>query len=182
MVQSDDDDVYDGHHHLETMEFILPLDPGVRVLHYLYLGDALGVGDASELAANGGKYDEMLEEVGALLPAGDGGDVGPAGDGAGSGGAATDADATLLERIGSILDSRLPAAPSHRHPRDGRRQHLCLLRQYALNRRSGRSVRGTTMVYVRPHVSTYYRGGNDSGVPSSSSSSSSQGQRPRVIF
>ena len=159
------------------MEFILPLDPGVRVLHYHYLADALGVDDASALVVAGedggtSSYGGMLEEIDALPLYVDDDDDESANDGAGG-------DATLLERIGSILDSRLPtmasssSSSSRRYSHAGRRQHLCLLRQYALNRKSGRSVRGTTMVYVRPHVSTYYRGGNDNGVSTSSSSFSS---------
>mmetsp|Transcript_15870 Transcript_15870/g.34334 ORF Transcript_15870/g.34334 Transcript_15870/m.34334 type:complete len:638 (+) Transcript_15870:325-2238(+) len=55
-----------------------------------------------------------------------------------------------LDQVQSILKSHLPM--SLIDP-----QHLCLLHQYTLNKSSGRSIRGTTKVYDRPHVSTFYR-------------------------
>jgi hypothetical protein len=145
----------DNHHHLTSMEFILPLDPGVRVLNYHYLADALGMRDASELVP-GGEYDGMLDEIHALV-------VDKKGDVA-----TTMDDKSMLHlesRIESILDARLPRPPSSyasdHYSRVGKRQHLCLLRQYALNAHTGRSIRGSTLVYDRPHVSTYYRDGKN---------------------
>lgn len=142
---------------LAEMEFILPLDPGVRVLHALYLGDALGSDSGmvyDEWHAGLGQYgwgdlgsygsDAILNEMDDLMEA--------------SGG-----EGLMLEQVESVVRSRLPESSVDR-------QHLCLLHQYALNKSSGRSVRGTTKVYERPHVSTFYRrnGNQRTSVPPAS--------------
>ena len=48
MLTCDNNKGYNGHH-LETMKFLLPLDPGMQVPHYHYLVDALGIGDTNKL-------------------------------------------------------------------------------------------------------------------------------------
>jgi len=140
-------DVSDEHGlHLAEMEFILPLEPSVRVLHSYYLADALGAdssfaydsykgstGDATKDLLGSYSSDGILTNIESLLD-----DVADGGEG------------PTLEQIRSIVGSYLPTSMIDR-------QHSCLLHQYAINRSSGRSIRGTTRVYERPHVSTYYR-------------------------
>ena len=131
---------------LVEMEFILSLGP-TPVLHSYYLADALGldssmVYDDEEANAKHkkelfqgdiGTYtsDTILNEIDTLMRVNDG-------------------EGLMLDQIQSILESHLP-------PTLVDRQHACLLHQYTLNKSSGRSIRGTTMVYDRPHVSTFYR-------------------------
>eukprot|EP00584_Thalassiosira_punctigera_P020422 CAMPEP_0172556336 /NCGR_PEP_ID=MMETSP1067-20121228/65600_1 /TAXON_ID=265564 ORGANISM="Thalassiosira punctigera, Strain Tpunct2005C2" /NCGR_SAMPLE_ID=MMETSP1067 /ASSEMBLY_ACC=CAM_ASM_000444 /LENGTH=843 /DNA_ID=CAMNT_0013345125 /DNA_START=75 /DNA_END=2606 /DNA_ORIENTATION=- len=120
---------------LEEMEFILPLDPSVRVLHSYYLADALGSdsGMVHDEAGDLGTYssDAILNEIDRLSDANDG-------------------EGLMIDQVRSIVRSRLPEPLVDS-------QHVCLLHQYSLNRSSGRSLRGTTKAYDRPHVSTFYR-------------------------
>jgi len=131
------------------MEFILPIDPSVRVLHSYYLADALRVDSISMVydyvvsssseqlgkdVGNLGSYtsDNILNEIDTAM-------------------ATNNNDEGLtVDQVQSILQSYLPTSMINR-------QHTCLLHQYTLNKASGRSIRGTTKVYNRPHVSTFYR-------------------------
>ncbi len=117
---------------LEDVEFLLALDPSVRVLHSYYLADALGVEssmvyeDPSAAFLGGYGSDVILESIDLLS------------------GEAT------LDQVRHVLESHLPSSLVDN-------EHACLLHQYALNKATRRSIRGTTKVYVRPHVSTFYR-------------------------
>ncbi|KAL7538096.1 hypothetical protein ACHAXR_008282 [Thalassiosira sp. AJA248-18] len=136
---------------LVEMEFILSLEPSVRVLHSYYLADALGLDSSmiyeelkrASLSSMGdlGSYtsDTILNEIDRLNKA-------------------NNDEGLTLDQVESIVQSHLPASLVDR-------QHLCLLHQYTLNKSPGRSIRGTTEVYDRPHVSTFYR----SKFPSSAS-------------
>jgi hypothetical protein len=93
-INDEDDD-----NHLVKMEFILPLDPGLRVLHYYYLADALMIDDPSSLVATsedgGGEGEwaiEILHDIDTLVVEVDG----------------EDAVLTKIEQIGTILDVHLP--------------------------------------------------------------------------
>ncbi|KAL7468649.1 hypothetical protein ACHAXS_008882 [Conticribra weissflogii] len=176
---------------LIDMEFLLPLHPSVEVLHAYYLSDALALDSTAPYpdgGDSGGRFyregrapkrglgtygdDAILKDVDRLLQA----DV-PADSNA--------AEALSLRfqiELRSIVERYLPAALVDR-------QHLCLLGQYAENRSSNRSLRGTTKVYHRPHVSTYFKDAwlplardesddHDPLRPSSSSSSSRRRRRP----
>jgi len=130
------------------MEFILPIDPSVRVLHLYYLADALKV-DSNSMV-----YDYVVSSSEQL-----GKDVGSLGSYT-SDTILNEIDNTMatnnndeeltFDQVHSILQSYLPASMINR-------QHVCLLHQYTINKSSGRSIRGTTKVYNRPHVSTFYR-------------------------
>ena len=155
-------DINNHHHQLVKMEFLLPIDPGIRVMHYHYLADALGINDVSSLIptqkdeGDGGWADEILHDIDTTIFVN---------DFVSSGKSKEDFEAeaavTIIERIGKILDIHMPLFPPSSDI--GREQHICLLHQYALNRVSGRSIRGSTMVYIRPHVSTFYRDNNNVG-------------------
>lgn len=118
---------------LEDVEFLLALDPSVRVLHSYYLADALGVESSmvyeDPAAAFLGSYgsDVILKDIDQLS-----------------------GEAPTLDQIKHVLESHLPSSLVDN-------EHACLLHQYALNKATRRSIRGTTKVYVRPHVSTFYR-------------------------
>ncbi|KAL7446374.1 hypothetical protein ACHAXM_010160 [Skeletonema potamos] len=120
---------------LEDVEFLLALDPSVRVLHSYYLADALGVESAlvyeDPSAQFLGTYgsDVILKDIDSL-----------------SGG-----DEVTLDQVKHVIETHLPSSSLVDN------QHACLLHQYALNKATGRSIRGTTKVYIRPHVSTFYR-------------------------
>ena len=117
---------------LEEVEFLLALDPSVRVLHSYYLADLLQVESAmvyeDPAAEFLGTYgdDVILKDIDLLT-----------------------SDVTI-EDVKNVLESHLPATLVDN-------EHACLLHQYALNKATRRSIRGTTKVYVRPHVSTFYR-------------------------
>ena len=155
-------DSNNNHHQLVKMEFLLPIDPGMRVMHYHYLADALGINDVSSLIptqkdeGDGGWADEILHDIDTTIFVN---------DFVSSGKSKEDFEAEaaipIIERIGKILDIHIPLFPPSSDI--GREQHICLLHQYALNRVSGRSIRGSTMVYIRPHVSTFYRDNNNVG-------------------
>eukprot|EP00970_Alexandrium_tamarense_P018238 scaffold13324_cov206-Alexandrium_tamarense.AAC.8 len=137
---------------LVDMEFILPLEPSVRILHSYYLGDALGVDSSmvhEDVKLNNGKLlrelgsydsDAILREIDALYASNN------------------NNEGLALEQIISILQSYLPQSLINPH-------HSCLLHQYTQNKASGRSIRGVTKVYDQPHVSTFYRGKFNSGNP-----------------
>ena len=93
-INDEDDD-----NHLVKMEFILPLDPGLRVLHYYYLADALMIDDPSSLVATsedgGGEGEwaiEILHNIDTLVVKVDG----------------EYAVVPTIEQIGTILDVHLP--------------------------------------------------------------------------
>jgi len=118
---------------LEDVEFLLPLDPSVRVLHSYYLADALGVESsmvyedpAAEFLGSYGS-DVILKDIDLLSD-----------------------EQPTLGQVKHVLESHLPSSLVNN-------EHACLLHQYALNKATGRSIRGTTKVYKRPHVSTFYR-------------------------
>ena len=137
-----------NNNNLMEMEFILPLEPSVRVLHSYYLADAFGV-DSSMIYEEGGfknnnnnlgydfgsyTSDTILNEIDTLN-------------------SEEGNEGLTLDQVHSIVKSHLPMSMNNVN-----RQHLCLLHQYTLNKSSGRSIRGTTMVYDQPHVSTFYKG------------------------
>ena len=130
---------YNNNSNLEEMEFLLPLEPSVRVLHSYYLADAFGVQSSLVYEAPEAQFlgtygsDIILKEIDDSLRLSDDNDDGPTAD-----------------DIRTILESHLPLVLVNA-------EHICLLHQYALNKRTGRSIRGTTKVYMRPHVSTFYR-------------------------
>ena len=121
---------------LEDVEFLLALDPSVRVLHSYYLADALGVESAmvyeDPAAEFLGSYgsDVILKDIDSL---------------------SSEDEEVTLDQVKHVLESHLPSSLVNN-------EHSCLLHQYALNKGTGRSIRGTTKVYIRPHVSTFYRG------------------------
>lgn len=130
---------------LVEMEFILPLEPSVRVLHSYYLADALRLQSSmvyedskSNNAEVGylGSYtaDRILTEIDNALADTNG----------------HDDDGLTIDQVKSIVKSYLPISMINV-------QHICLLHQYTLNKESGRSIRGTTKVYKQPHVSSFYR-------------------------
>ncbi|KAL7450062.1 hypothetical protein ACHAWC_002044, partial [Mediolabrus comicus] len=127
-----------NNNNLEEMEFLLPLEPSVRVLHSYYLADAFGVQSSlvydDPAAQFLGTYgsDIILKEIDDSLSLSDH-DDGP-----------------TTDDIRTVLESHLPPVLVNT-------EHICLLHQYAINKHTGRSIRGTTMVYKRPHVSTFYR-------------------------
>jgi hypothetical protein len=85
MMADDVNDHFDNGLHLTSMKFVLPRDPGVRVLHQHYLADELGVDSIVDVDG------AILEEIDNILIVNDieydNND-----------------DDALLERIGSILD------------------------------------------------------------------------------
>eukprot|EP00985_Skeletonema_marinoi_P027380 scaffold22381_cov139-Skeletonema_marinoi.AAC.8 len=128
-----DDSTSTSSNNLEDVEFLLALDPSVRVLHSYYLADALGVESsmvyedpAAELLGSYGS-DVILKDIDLLS-----------------------GEEPTLDQVKHILESHLPSSLVDN-------EHACLLHQYALNKATGRSIRGTTKAYVRPHVSTFYR-------------------------
>lgn len=120
---------------LVDLDFIIPLDPSVRVLHSYYLSDALGL-DSSfvyDKVDTFGSFDSdvILKEIGEQN------DV--------------DGDEGLsLEQVRSILESHLDKDLVND-------EHVCLLQQYTANKHSERSIRGKTKAYDQPHVSSFYR-------------------------
>jgi prolyl 4-hydroxylase len=145
-----------NHHHLVKMEFLLPIDPGIRVMHYHYLADALDINDVSSLIIDGdGSWaDEILLDIDTTII-----DNNFISSGKSKEDLEAQASLTIMEQISKILDVHIPLFPPTSDI--GRTQHICLLHQYVLNKVSGRSIRGSTMVYIRPHVSTYYRNNNN---------------------
>ncbi|KAL7521830.1 hypothetical protein ACHAWX_006515 [Stephanocyclus meneghinianus] len=131
---------------LIDLEFILPLDPSVRVLHSYYLGDALGL-DSSFVYENVDIFgnfqsDLILKEIDAVYDQERNADEG-----------------LTVEQVRSVLQYHLG---------DGlvNDEHACLLQQYTAHKLSGRSIRGRTKVYKRPHVSTFYRNRHASAIES----------------
>lgn len=124
---------------LKDVDFFLALDPGVRVLHSYYLADALGIEssmvyDDPTVASILGSYgsDVILKDIDDALNQDE------------------LQQPTSLDDIQRILESHLPVSLVDN-------EHVCLLHQYALNKGTGMSIRGTTKGYIRPHVSTFYR-------------------------
>ncbi|KAL3758970.1 hypothetical protein ACHAWU_003041 [Discostella pseudostelligera] len=140
-----------NNNNLVDMEFVLSLEPSVRILHSYYLADALGVD--SSMVYNSkqrnhhhldlGSYtsDKILNEIDELNNVNN--NMG-----------------LTLDQVQSILHSHLlPNNNSNNNNKSGvvvSREHACLLHQYTLHKSSGRSLRGRTKVYARPHVSNFY--------------------------
>jgi len=122
---------------LVDLDFIIPLEPSVRVLHAYYLGDALGL-DSSFMYDNVDTYGGYDSDV--ILK-----DIDDAYNQDGN-----ENEGLSLERIQSILESHLGKSLVND-------EHACFLQQYTANKQSGRSIRGRTVAYDRPHVSSFYR-------------------------
>ncbi len=126
-----------SNNNLEDVEFLLALDPSVRVLHSYYLADILGMESAmvyedptaAEFLGSYGS-DVILKDIDSLSSGGH--------------------DEVTLDQVKRVIEAHLPSSSLVD------KEHACLLHQYALNKATGRSIRGTTKVYIRPHVSTFY--------------------------
>jgi hypothetical protein len=135
-------------HNLVEMEFVLSLEPSVRVLHSYYLADALGV-DSSMVYKSSrrtnmavvkdlGSYtsDTILNEIDTLN--------------------------NLNNNMGLTLDQVQFVLQSHLLSNNNESgvviswEHACLLHQYTLHKSTGRSIHGQTKVYHCPHVSNFY--------------------------
>lgn len=122
---------------LVDLNFIIPLDPSVRVVHSYYLSDALGLDSSfvyDSIDAFGSfESDVILEEIDATYEKDK-----------------IDGDEGLsMEQVRSILESHLDKELVHD-------EHVCFLQQYTANKHSGRSFRGKTKAYDQPHVSSFY--------------------------
>lgn len=122
---------------LVDLDFIIPLEPSVRVLHAYYLSDALG-SDSSFVYDNVDTYGGFDSDV--ILK-----DIDDAYNQDGD-----ENEGLGLEQIQSILESHLGKSLVNG-------EHACFLQQYTVNKRSGRSIRGRTVAYDQPHVSSFYR-------------------------
>lgn len=118
---------------LVDLDFIIPLDPSVAVLHSYYLSDALGLDTSfvyDSVDTFGSFYSDVILKKIEIEQ--------------------DDSEEELsMERIRSIIESHLDEGLVDD-------EHVCLLQQYAANKRSGRSIRGKTKAYDQPHVSSFY--------------------------
>jgi prolyl 4-hydroxylase len=131
---------------LVDLDFIIPLEPSVAVLHSYYLSDALGL-DSSfvyDSVDTFGSFDSdiILKKIGAAIEEYEG-------------------EGLSTQRVRLIIESYVDSDLVDD-------EHVCLLQQYAANKRSGRSIRGRTKAYDQPHVSSFY----DNNVVSTAVSSS----------
>ncbi|KAL7554243.1 hypothetical protein ACHAWF_017661 [Thalassiosira exigua] len=133
MFRCNEGDDSDGYR-LKEMEFILSLTPSARVLHAYYIADAYKTNAAHP-------YDER-PELGTYA----------------SDSILNDIDGLIEEKGGEglMLDEVRAAVEEHLPEDLVDEQHLCLLHQYALNKPSGRSLRGTTKYYDRPTILEFY--------------------------
>ncbi|KAL7547168.1 LOW QUALITY PROTEIN: hypothetical protein ACHAWF_010490 [Thalassiosira exigua] len=129
ILNSEDDS---NGYHLKEMEFVLSLKPSTHVLHAYYLVDVYKTSAAHPYGEGLGTYafDVILNDIDASIDARDG-------------------EGLMLDEVKAVILKHLTASLADE-------QHLCLLHQHALNKPSGRSLRGTKRNYDRPNVAEFY--------------------------